>query len=74
MPSSSLEVIISTFASSEIISDASTRTSLILPATVALARDEPMSIASSSTEIEFLNFLLDLSGRVISGIFSGDLY
>ena len=44
------------------------------PATVALAKPGPISIAIASTVKASLNFLLELSGRVISGIISGDPY
>ena len=65
---------ISISASFVTISEASTRTPSIFPATVAFAKPGPISDAISSIDRGFSNFLLDLSGRVISGIFSGDLH
>ena len=56
MPSSSFAVMISISASFVTISEASTRTPSIFPATVAFAKPGPISDAISSIDRGFSNF------------------
>ena len=77
-PSSSFAVMISSWLSSVINWHASTRSPLMRPAMVALAKPGPMSSATSNTETGLSNARCEPSGRVIIGMFcpcySGDAY
>ena len=57
-----------TSESSEITSEASTNLPLILPATVAFARPDPIELESSSIVMFSLKSFLVPSGKVIIGI------
>ena len=68
-PSLSLLVISCKEASCVISSQASTKSPLIRPAIVALARPGPISRATSITETLLSNERVEPSGRVITGMF-----